>query len=91
MTDSGTTYVVTLKDVANDLATRMDRTTEAVHQLELTLATIQPLTSQTADHEARIRVIEASVTRFKYIFSSIGIVAGGLSGWITNVITNVHH
>lgn len=85
--DPALSYVVTLKDVATDLGNRLDRNTEAVHAIQLVLAAVQPVTVQTADHEARIRTLE----QFRYLLAGFGITAGGISGWLSTVIIHAIH
>lgn len=91
MTDPTLSYQVTLKDVATELGNKLDKNTDSIHALELTLARIQPLSDQSADHEARLRVIESGVVRLRYIFGAVGVSAGGISGWLSSLVIHVHH
>lgn len=99
MAPDGDSYTITLKDVYNDLSGRLDKTTTdlntrmdtlnvSIQQVNLTLARIDPLLTQTSDHEARIRVLE----RFRFTLlgyaSALGIASGSLSDVIYHAL---HH
>lgn len=80
--DPAASYVVTLKDVADQLNAKAERVDVSLNAINITLATLKPAMETTANHETRLQVLE----RYKSVITALGVGAGGGSGVLTGII-----